>query len=29
MKDFLEEVDELADDLFLQRFGESVPDFSG
>jgi hypothetical protein len=29
MEDFLEEVGELVDDLLLQGFGESVPEFSG
>ena len=29
MEDFLEQGDELLDDLLLQGFGESLPEFSG
>jgi hypothetical protein len=29
MEDFLEEGGELVDDLLLQGFGESVPEFAG
>jgi len=29
MKDFLEQGDELLDDLLLQGFGEALPELSG